>query len=383
MKLHKNNLLIIYLILQISLNIFAPEINLKAEINQKINAGIPRWMLNQIRKDLANVLQSGITKNMINQTLLQDTLCSFLFKIKNNKISVEYNHRLSREHQINASQPIVSALVDLSHCVSLPDIEFVYCCDDAPFNWNSILKCTKSSKPIKYIAPVFVCCKQNWDINAVLIPDFHTLNSIKDGIAQKIKIGNSKYPWSFKKNKAFWRGSTTGGLYHIYNYHKFPRTKLVELSGKFPNLIDAKFSNLWEVDDQTRQRFNKLGYIDKIVSETDHIEYKYQILIDGNSASWPRAYWQFQCNSVVFKQNSNFIVWHNNLFKPWAHYIPFDHNCNDLIEKINWAINHDEEAQQIAENANSVAKNTLQYSDILVYFYALITEYAKHLKYKV
>jgi len=355
---------------------------LKIEVQKKIKNGIPHWMLNQIHHDLQYVPKSGITKTVINRTLAQDKSCLSLITIKNGSISIQHQ-RTVKEHQILTSKPILDALIELSQCISLPNVELIYCSDDAPFNWNNIVADKLASSPAQYIAPVLVCCKNKWDINAVLIPDFHTLNSIKDNIEQKIKMGNTTYPWSSKLNKAFWRGATTGGLYKIHNYHKFPRTKLVQFSTDFSHLIDAKFNFLWEVDHQVRKKFYELNYVSDTVSVIDHIKYKYQILIDGNSASWPRAYWQFQSNSVVFKQDSNFIVWHNDLFKPWIHYIPFEHDCSDLIEKLEWAINHDSEAQKISEQANQIAKYALTYSDILLYFYAVITEYAKFQQYKI
>lgn len=353
------------------------EDNIRIEVQEKIKRGIPQWMLNQIYQDLQHAPQFGITKTLINRTLAQDKLCLALIKIKRGIITIEHQQKIT-PHQILTSEPIISALRELNECIALPDIEFIYCSDDAPFNWNNILTGKLASKPAEYLAPVLVCCKNKWDINAILIPDFHTLKSIKDNIHEKIKIGNIKYPWALKLNKAFWRGATTGGLYKIHNYQQFPRTKLAELSKNFPNLIDAKFNFLWEVDHRTRKKLYELNYIGETADVPEHIQYKYQILIDGNTASWPRAYWQFQCNSVVFKQNSNFIVWHNDLFKPWVHYIPFEHDCSDLIEKIEWAINHDSEAQKISEQANQIAKDALNYSDILLYFYAIITEYAKH-----
>ena len=71
------------------------------------------------------------------------------------------------------------------------------------------------------------------------------------------------------------------------------------------------------------------------------------------------------------------MVWHDDLFKPWIHYIPFSYDCDDLIDSLKWAIKNDDYAQKISQNANKTARECLKYSDILLYFYALITEYAK------
>lgn len=35
--------------------------------------------------------------------------------------------------------------------------------------------------------------------------------------------------------------------------------------------------------------------------------------------------------------------------KPWKHYVPIKRNLSDLLEKIEWAKEHDEEAKKIAK----------------------------------
>jgi hypothetical protein len=350
---------------------------LQAEIIQQIKEGIPQWMLDQIAENLLFAPEK-ITKDMIKNTLKQDRMCLMLFRIKDGKIEREYNPITTLQAQIDASEPIFKALTELNSYIPLPNIEFIYSIDDAPSSWPNI--CQFKNRPTtRYPVPVFAPCKHINDINVLVIPDSHSLTAIYGNLYEELLLGNSKYPWHMKKNKAFWRGATTGGLYRDHNYNQFPRVKLVKISSEYPSLLDAKFHRLWELPVSLCQKFAELNYIGNNTSIADHIKYKYQILIDGNSASWPRAYWQFQCNSVVFKQNSNFILWHNNLFKPWVHYIPFEYDCSDLIETINWVIGNDEYAQKIAQNANDIAHSCLKYSDILLYFYAVITEYAKHI----
>ena len=115
----------------------------------------------------------------------------------------------------------------------------------------------------------------------------------------------------------------------------------------------------------------------KTMSIEDHMQYKYQILVDGNSAPWTRGFWQLHCNSLIFKQTSNYIQWYYSLLEPYVHYIPFDYDCADLIEKIEWAKQNDEKAQEIIKNANFIAENCLKYSDLLLYLYWVITKYAQ------
>ena len=198
-----------------------------------------------------------------------------------------------------------------------------------------------------------------------------------DQYIQEVKLGNFKYPWDKKISKAFWRGSTTGGIYYPDIYTKFPRVKLAQLSTEFPEFLDAKFNNIvQDWNGGINHLFAKLGYIDHTLSISEHIKYKYQILIDGNSAAWTRGYWQLFSNSVMLKQNSKYVQWYYGLLKPYIHYIPFDYYCSDLIEKIQWAKNNEDKVREIIINANRIAEN-LKYTDMLLYLYALIIAYAK------
>ena len=351
--------------------------DIKTEVLQKIKNGIPKWMTDRISKDLAHVSGSRITKSMIAETLRGDPRFFVLLKINNGKIKIEYNDKLTLERQYQSCLPVLEALNELNSYIPLPNLEVVYCIDEAVYYWLSAERLEERKDTIKCYIPVFSACKAINDINVVLIPDCLTLKSIKENILREIALGNSSYPWNLKKNMAFWRGKTTGGLYHLHNFEQFPRVKLIQLSKKFPSLIDARFNYFWCCNPEIQEKLKELQFMGETIGVAEHIKYKYQILIDGNTASWPRAFWQYQCNSVVFKQNSKYIVWHNDLFKPWIHYIPFNNDCSDLIDQLNWAINNDLEAEKIAQNANETAKSCLQYSDILVYFYALISEYAK------
>lgn len=359
-------------------NIFS-NADLKTELLKKIDSGIPQWMLNQISENLL-FAPKAITSKMIKKTLEQDKMCLILFKIKDGKIEREYNPVTTLQQQIDVSEPIAKVLEELSSYVKLPNVEFVYSIDDAPSSWPNMSQ-LKPRPTTRYEIPVFGPCKHINDINVLLIPDAQTIALILGTFKQEIELGISKYPWHVKKNKAFWRGGTTGGLYEPYDYHTYPRVKLVKLSIAHPYLLDARFNRIWEIPENYIENFDQLTTTEN-VSISEHLQYKYQILIDGNSAPWSRAYWQYHCNSVVFKQNSNFIMWHNDLFKPWMHYIPFDRDCVDLIDAIEWVIEHDKEAKKIVKNANKTALECLKYSDILLYFYAAITEYAKLLPYQ-
>ena len=50
-------------------------------------------------------------------------------------------------------------------------------------------------------------------------------------------------------------------------------------------------------------------------------------------------------------------LWHVSMyFNRQVHYVPLSYSSADLIEKIEWLIDHDTMAQQIAKNAKNFGK---------------------------
>lgn len=350
-----------------------PTQELKNELLSKINAGIPEWMIKQIAIDLADVPKSGITQQMIEETINQDLEFIAKFSIRNGQVSV--HTKMARRDYCN---PLHIVLNELSSYVKLPDVDILYNVDDAPYNYANLI--ANNVPPVslsKYLAPVLSPTKHLNDKNVVAIPDTHTLMRMEPHF-QAVQLGNSKYTWEIKRPKAFWRGATTGGFYYQETYNKFPRAKLVQLSSQFPEILDAKFNEITQdATGQIEGIFAGLDYLSNNINVSEHMQYKYQILIDGNASAWTRCYWQLHCNSVILKQDSDYIQWYHALLKPYVHYIPFDYYCSDLLEKIQWAKDNDNKVQEIIKNANDLAENCLKYSDMLLYLYVVITSYAK------
>jgi hypothetical protein len=47
------------------------------------------------------------------------------------------------------------------------------------------------------------------------------------------------------------------------------------------------------------------------------------------------------------------------LLEPWVHYIPLNKELSDVEERMQWVIDHDEEAQQIARRGSLWMKDLL------------------------
>lgn len=61
-------------------------------------------------------------------------------------------------------------------------------------------------------------------------------------------------------------------------------------------------------------------------------------------------------NSVVLKQDSIYYEHFYNELQPWKHYIPFKSDLSDLLEKLQWAKEHDEEVNIHLEVLSNVSR---------------------------
>jgi hypothetical protein len=84
------------------------------------------------------------------------------------------------------------------------------------------------------------------------------------------------------------------------------------------------------------------------VDMTDYFAYKYLINIDGTVAAY-RFPALLAGDSLVVLQESIYYEHFYNEIQPWVHYVPFKHDVSDIVENIQWAKDHDAEAQAIAK----------------------------------
>ena len=80
-------------------------------------------------------------------------------------------------------------------------------------------------------------------------------------------------------------------------------------------------------------------------------------------------------NSLIFKASLAREPFENWL-KPYEHFIPVEMDLSDLGDKVEWAIQNDEEARKIAENGSKFVRNHLKKSDFDCYVSRLLLEMA-------
>ncbi|XP_071785645.1 protein O-glucosyltransferase 2-like [Asterias amurensis] len=247
-------------------------------------------------------------------------------------------------------------LLSMARKVRLPDVEFFINLGDWPLEKKSA-----NDSPL----PILSWCGSD-DTRDIVMPTYDITESTLETLGRvsldMLSVqANTGPKWINKTTKAFWRGRDS----------RRERLNLVKLSRSQPDLIDAALTNFFFFRNEEEEYGPKVKHI----SFFDFFKYKYQINIDGTVAAYRLPY-LLSGDSAVLKHDSVYYEHFYKQIQPWVHYIPFKKDLSDIVEKIKWAQTHDEEAQQIAKNAQQFARENLLSNNIFCYYYQLLKEYS-------
>ena len=274
---------------------------------------------------------------------------------------------------------IKNLLEELVKNYSIPDVDFIY------FNQDRIKKSFTKRKALQNGAPVLVSAKEASLSQFILFSDWlydpTAEESGWNALAKMINEHFEKWPWNEKIERLFWRGAPFDGnhfgMYRFNCWKEIPRGTLVYLSRVDSEHIDAAFSSyppgcLREDPERCLREMGPQSFVPVL----DQLQYKYHLIIDGVTCTYPATHWKLLSGSLTFKQASRDIMYFYPEMIPWKHYIPVRADLSDLIEKIEWAKNHDEIAHAIAQNGREFALTHLMREQILDYCRAILIRYS-------
>ena len=125
----------------------------------------------------------------------------------------------------------------------------------------------------------------------ILFPDFEIPSYGFQNLLRKVLYNSKNINWEKKSEIALWRGATTGQVINnqdtIETALNYTRFKLVDISNKFPHILDAKFSDYVQFDNfsMITQFVEYFGHTNR-KSPSDFLSSKYLISVDGNGPTW-------------------------------------------------------------------------------------------------
>ncbi|KAJ7600407.1 glycosyl transferase family 90-domain-containing protein [Mycena floridula] len=261
-----------------------------------------------------------------------------------NQPRVLFNHR---EPNIIAKVSTVTDPTPFQHPVSPVSITFtdqLVCIprnepESFPLNSPFIIN-SKSSDFTTSFSPVLSTTKLSPCFSDILIP------------GKRHDRLSSDYPrpkyvqWDDKKPQLYWR--TSG---KTSDYQKLAHSRLADLALGHSDILDVVLTE---------------------TEEDDGHNYKYVLDLDG-SDRYLRA---LRSGSLVFK-SSIFTEYFNSYLTPFLHFVPVLPDLSDLVEKVRWAMEHEEEARLIQEVGREFAERVLTDAQNDCYFSLVLLEWAR------
>ncbi|XP_025108187.1 protein O-glucosyltransferase 1-like [Pomacea canaliculata] len=282
------------------------------------------------------------------------------------------NHKLYREEacmfpfRCSGVEHFILEIID-----RLPDLELLINVHDypqssrygAPIPVFSFSKIASEHWDIMYPAWTF------WEGGPAVWPIYPTGLGRWDQQREILPREAEKWPWEEKLKKVFFRGSRTSS----------ERDPLILLSRKEPDLVDAQYTKnqAWKSEADTLNRPPA-----EEVRLEDHCKYKYLFNFRGVAASF-RLKHLFLCSSLVFHVGSEWLEFFYPAMKPWVHYIPIKQDLSDVRDLIQFAVDNDAVAREIAERGRNFIWHHLRMEDVSCYWEHLLKRYAKLIKHKV
>nr|GAT52541.1 predicted protein [Mycena chlorophos] len=185
--------------------------------------------------------------------------------------------------------------------------------------------------------------------------------------------------WSAKIPKIYWRGMNSGGRMYGDNYHAFPRFRLIDIARDRAELFDVKLSGFHGdlCYDECNAEAIKAEYniADESSPREDVYRYKYVFDVDGNSFSG-RYLGLLRSGTLVFK-STIFLEYFGDWLQPFEHYIPVLPDLSDLVDKLEWAVAHDDEARRIQQAGQVFAERILTDAQNDCYFSRVLLEWGR------
>lgn len=176
-------------------------------------------------------------------------------------------------------------------------------------------------------------------------------------------------PWEEKIDGAIFRGQLTGKYdaltpQILRNITEVERCSLlprcwISLVYHSATLVDARltkftmYNERYMLSPMIEYKSEQISLNGTNMSLKSMLMFKGLIMLEGNDVS-SGLKWALSSNSVVLMPKPVYTSWAmEELLQPWVHYIPIDPlSTTDIDDKMQWILDHDEEAQRIARNGH-------------------------------
>jgi len=209
----------------------------------------------------------------------------------------------------------------------------------------------------------------------ILIPDFSITLNTKQKI-NKINKKSNEMNFFNKKPIAKFIGAQTGGVYSLQEIDNIPRLKAIHLAKEYPQFLEINFTSYTcQTNDPEyiAYMYQTFGPPAPWESYENLLNYRYLLSFDGNVSTWERPEIIMHSGSVPLFQTRFEKFW-TVLLEDEVNYIKINDDLSNLVDTVRYLNNNPEHAEEIARQAQSLAKDVLTPDFFDKYFSELFNE---------
>jgi hypothetical protein len=201
----------------------------------------------------------------------------------------------------------------------------------------------------------------------VVVPDPHFV--VAHGHPGLRRALRRKPPaWQERRPVALWRGSSTGGSLRMgQDTSSNPRVRLCMRGLELDGVLDARITRVVCADPPNQDDLTRFGVLGEHMSPVAQASYRYLVSIDGFAGEWDGLLWKLCSGSAVLRVESEWNQWYTDRLAPFEHYVPVRADLSDLMERVEWCRNHDEECRAIAERARDLMERHVTFKEAVLY----------------
>ena len=188
----------------------------------------------------------------------------------------------------------------------------------------------------------------------LLLPMSYNQNIRATKATRRLDSKAAGIPWNMRRKKLFWRGSNKGKMseyvHFDWKFSEMPRQRAIRLLQKRKD-SDVKFG---------------------FVPWFEFAQNRYILSLAGNTYSSLFKH-ALRSGSCILRQEERMFEWFEPFLEEWTHYVPVRWDLSDLLDKLDWAKKHDEEAKKISENARQLGKYLFSEEILSCYTYCGIS----------
>jgi hypothetical protein len=195
-------------------------------------------------------------------------------------------------------------------------------------------------------------------------------------------VDQNDIPYHEKKDRLVWRGATTGPGFNK-NQHNPRHTSRAVLVARHANTknkhLDIGLNELTNTVKKYQGDYYS-NFLKPSIPLSQMLSYKFHLSVEGHDVA-TNLKWVLYSNSVPFCPPFYVQSWIlEDELVPWTHYIPVKGDYSDLDDKVEWALNHDNKCEKIAQEGRAYMEQFMDTTNESRIRKSVFETYTKHVK---